>query len=183
MLSSMQYPAARIAGTLVLSLLFSAGLASCGGGGSSEPGQQSTGSPSPPDGSGSPSVPEQPGSPRELPVVELKAGDQSVYAEVADEAAEREKGLMYREGLGEDDGMLFVFSQPTSICMWMQDTYIPLSVAFIDQNGVIVNIADMTPQTTELHCSHGPTRYALEMNQGWFGQRNIQPGSSITGLP
>lgn len=90
---------------------------------------------------------------------------------------------MFRQELAENDGMLFVFSEPTTICMWMQDTYIPLSVAFIDQDGVIVNIEDMEPLTTDLKCSQRLGRYALEMNQGWFARNDVLPGSRIEGLP
>jgi len=85
--------------------------------------------------------------------------------------------------MGPNEGMLFLFPAPASVCMWMKNTYIPLSVAFIDESGKIVNIEDMEPQTTDSHCAKKQVRYALEMNRGWFKQKNIKPGSAIEGLP
>lgn len=115
--------------------------------------------------------------------VSLKAGGRTVRAEVAATDAERERGLMYRKSLPENSGMLFVFDRPARSCMWMKNTAIPLSVAFIDYDGNIVNIEEMKPFTTESHCSAGWIRYALEMNAGWFGKNGLKPGSQIGGLP
>lgn len=118
-----------------------------------------------------------------FPVISLTAGIHLIKAEVATKEAERQQGLMLRERMGPNEGMVFVFDAPAGVCMWMKNTYIPLSVAFIDESGKIVNIEDMQPQTTDSHCAKKPIRYALEMNQGWFKQRNIKPGSVIEGLP
>lgn len=96
---------------------------------------------------------------------------------------ERAEGLMMRSGLAANQGMLFDYKVPTAVCMWMKNTLIPLSVAFIDSDGVIVNIEDMSPQTLTEHCSRKPIRFALEMNRGWFAERNIRPGGRIKGLP
>lgn len=118
-----------------------------------------------------------------LPVVTLTAGMNLIRAEVAARDADRQQGLMYREKMGANEGMVFVFDGPAQVCMWMKNTLIPLSVAFIDERGTIVNIEDMQPQTTDSHCARKPIRYALEMNQGWFRQKNIKPGMAIGGLP
>lgn len=118
-----------------------------------------------------------------FPVVSLTAGMHVIRAEVAATEAERQQGLMYREKMGPNEGMVFLFGAPASVCMWMKNTFIPLSVAFIDEQGKIVNIEDMQPQTTDSHCAKKPVRYALEMNQGWFRQKNIKPGMQIEGLP
>lgn len=117
-----------------------------------------------------------------LPAVELGAGMYRIRAEVADTPGTRMVGLMKRTSLAENAGMLFVFEQAAIQCMWMKDTLIPLSVAFVDEAGTIVNIADMQPQTEESHCAAKPARYALEMNQGWFARRGIKPGDTLRGL-
>lgn len=118
-----------------------------------------------------------------FPVTTLNAGMHVIKAEVAASDAEREQGLMFREKMGQNEGMLFVFPAPASVCMWMKNTLLPLSVAFMDEHGKIVNIEDMKPQTLDSHCSNKPVRYALEMNQGWFKQKGIKPGNAIEGLP
>lgn len=118
-----------------------------------------------------------------FPVISLNAGIHLIKAEVAARDAERQQGLMFREKLGPNEGMVFLFEAPAGVCMWMKNTLIPLSVAFIDDGGKIVNIEDMQPQTTNSHCAKKPVRYALEMNLGWFKQKNIKPGSVIDGLP
>lgn len=115
--------------------------------------------------------------------IRLKAGKQIIHAEVAATDAERERGLMYRKSLPKNSGMLFVFDRPARSCMWMKNTAIPLSVAFIDGDGVIVNIEEMAPFTTESHCSAGWIRYALEMNARWFDKNGLKPGNRIAGLP
>lgn len=118
-----------------------------------------------------------------FPVISLSAGVHVIKAEVAAREAERQQGLMFREKMGPNEGMVFLFDAPASVCMWMKNTFIPLSVAFIDASGKIVNIEEMEPQTTDSHCAKKPVRYALEMNRGWFKQKNIKPGSVIEGLP
>ncbi|SNS36411.1 hypothetical protein SAMN06265795_102386 [Noviherbaspirillum humi] len=118
-----------------------------------------------------------------FPVISLNAGMYVIRAEVAARDAERQQGLMFREKMGANEGMVFLFEAPAGVCMWMKNTLIPLSVAFIDENGQIVNIEDMQPQTLDSHCARKPVRYALEMNQGWFKSKNIKPGMRIEGLP
>jgi len=115
--------------------------------------------------------------------IPLTAGMHVIQAEVAATDAERQQGLMYREKMGPNEGMVFLFEAPAGVCMWMKNTLIPLSVAFIAEDGKIVNIEDMQPQTMDSHCAKKPVRYALEMNKGWFKQKNIKPGSVIHGLP
>jgi uncharacterized membrane protein (UPF0127 family) len=115
--------------------------------------------------------------------VKLSAGIYVIQAEVAATEAERQQGLMMRTRLGNNEGMVFDFGAPAGVCMWMKNTLIPLSVAFIDTEGKIVNIEDMQPETTDSHCAKKVVRYALEMNQGWFKQKNIKAGSKIEGLP
>ncbi len=116
---------------------------------------------------------------------ELAAGMRLIKAEVAASEAERQQGLMHREKMEPNSGMVFVFGQPAGQCMWMKNTRLPLSVAFIDEAGKIVNIEDMQPQTLDNHCSTKgvPVKYALEMNLGWFKKHNIKPGTTIQGLP
>lgn len=118
-----------------------------------------------------------------FPVVSLTAGMHIIKAEFASTEKERQQGLMFRKKMGHNEGMVFLFDAPGNACMWMKNTFIPLSVAFIDDSGKIVNIEDMQPQTTESHCAKKPVRYALEMNAGWFKQKNIKPGAIIKGLP
>ena len=115
--------------------------------------------------------------------VTLRAGKKTIHAEVASTDVQREQGLMHRKSLPENNGMLFVFDRPARSCMWMKNTLIPLSVAFIDYDGTIVNIEEMAPMTTDSHCSAGWIRYALEMNAGWFRKNGLKPGSRISGLP
>ncbi len=117
-----------------------------------------------------------------LPVKPLSAGIYLIQAEVADTDAARQRGLMMRKHMASNEGMVFDFGESAAVCMWMKNTLIPLSVAFIDASGQIVNIEDMQPQTLESHCAKKPVRYALEMNQGWFKQKNIQAGFKIGGL-
>ena len=124
-----------------------------------------------------------PASPRaELPAVPLSAGMHAIRAEVADSMGARMQGLMYRKSMPQNGGMVFVFDEAAIHCMWMKNTYIPLSVAFIDDAGAIVNIEDMEPRTEQSHCARRPVRFALEMNKGWFTQRGIKPGAKLRGL-
>ena len=113
---------------------------------------------------------------------ELTAGMHRIVAEVAADDAARQQGLMFREKMATNAGMVFVFDQVAKQCMWMKNTLVPLSVAFIDEQGRIVNIEDMQPQSLDNHCSSKPVKYALEMNLGWFKQRHIKPGMQIGGL-
>ena len=118
-----------------------------------------------------------------MPVISLTAGMYVIKAEVASNATERERGLMFREQMQPNEGMVFVFDKPHVVCMWMKNTLLPLSVAFIDKNGKIINIENMQPLSTDPHCAKAPAYYALEMNQGWFKKKNIKPDSKIEGLP
>lgn len=119
----------------------------------------------------------------QFPTTKLNAGMHLIQAEVAQTDLQRQQGLMHREKMASNHGMVFVFDQPTTQCMWMKNTPLPLSVAFIDAEGKIVNIEDMQPKTLDSHCSAKPVKYALEMNLGWFKQKNVKPGSTIGGLP
>jgi uncharacterized protein len=118
-----------------------------------------------------------------LPIIELTAGINVIKAEVAANNVHRQQGLMHRVKMAPNEGMLFIYDAPAKACMWMKNTVIPLSVAFIDEDGKIVNIEDMKPHTTDSHCGKKQVRYALEMNQGWYQQKNIKAGSLIQGLP
>jgi uncharacterized protein len=117
-----------------------------------------------------------------LPVTELRAGMHLIRAEVASDVSTRSRGLMHRKGLAPNAGMLFIFDGPSQQCMWMKNTYIPLSVAFLDEQGTIINIADMQPHSEQTHCSARPALYALEMTRGWFAERGIKPGAKLGGL-
>ena len=118
----------------------------------------------------------------ELPVVELTAGMHLIKAEFADTFPARTRGLMYREKLAPNAGMLFRFDESALQCMWMKNTLIPLSVAFLDDAGAIINIVDMQPHNEQSHCAARPSRYALEMNRGWFAERGIKPGAKLRGI-
>jgi uncharacterized membrane protein (UPF0127 family) len=119
----------------------------------------------------------------QFPIVPLTAGMHVIQAEVAVSEPQRQQGLMFREKLGPNSGMVFLFNAPAQVCMWMKNTPLPLSVAFIDERGKIINIEDMQPQTLNSHCANGLAAYALEMNKGWFAQKNIKPGTTIANLP
>ncbi|MBV8625864.1 MAG: DUF192 domain-containing protein [Herbaspirillum sp.] len=120
---------------------------------------------------------------RKFPTTQLNIGIHLIKAEVAQTEAEREQGLMFREKMADNEGMLFLFGAPAGVCMWMKNTLIPLSVAFMDEKGVIINIEEMKEQTLDSHCAKRGAVYALEMNKGWFKQKNIKPGTKIDGLP
>ena len=117
-----------------------------------------------------------------FPLTKLQVGMHVIEAEVAATQAARMQGLMYRQDMGTGQGMAFVFDGNSQQCMWMRNTLLPLSVAFLDANGRIINIEDMTPQTEDNHCSSKPAKYALEMNQGWFAKRGVRAGDVIKGL-
>jgi len=117
-----------------------------------------------------------------LPTIQLTAGMHIVRAEVAYDFESRGRGLMFRESLEPNHGMLFVFDEAAEQCMWMKNTLIPLSVAFIAGDGTIVNIADMKPKDETTHCARRPVPYALEMQRGWFASHGIRAGQKIGGL-
>lgn len=114
-----------------------------------------------------------------LPRIEITAGMHRIEAQVAASPQERQTGLMHRKEMPAHEGMLFVFEQPATQCFWMRNTLLPLTAAFVADDGTIVNLADMKPQTEDSHCSAKPVRYVLEMNQGWFAQKGINPGSKL----
>jgi len=120
--------------------------------------------------------------PGPLRKVDLSIDMRVIHAEVADTVAARMQGLMYRTSLAPNSGMLFVYEQPAMECMWMKNTLVPLSVAFMDGKGTIINIARMQPQTEVSHCTEQPASYALEMEQGWFARNGIRPGAVLLGL-
>lgn len=118
-----------------------------------------------------------------LPTRELQLGPFTVQAELAATPQARAQGLMYRESLPPDHGMLFVFASPGFHCFWMKNTPLPLSIAFFDAEGTLVNLADMTPHSEGSHCPAGPAAYALEMTRGWFTDRGVKPGWKLQGMP
>ena len=118
----------------------------------------------------------------EMPRMELSAGFHRIEAEVAANQENRALGLMHRKSMGSNQGMLFVFPVAARHCMWMRNTLIPLAVAFLDDEGRIINVEEMKPQTENNHCARVPARYALEMNLGWFAQRGLKPGVRLGGL-
>ncbi len=124
----------------------------------------------------------RPGLADELPRVDLTAGFYRIQAEVAARDPDRMQGLMHRRSMPANHGMLFVFAQAARHCMWMRNTLLALSVAFLDDEGRILNIEDMQPQTEDNHCAAKTARYALEMNLGWFADKGIKPGTRIGGL-
>ena len=117
-----------------------------------------------------------------LPLAELGAGMYRIEAEVAHTDETRQIGLMNRAKMPLHRGMVFVFPEARAHCMWMKNTLLPLSVAFLDDEGRVINIEDMQPQTTDNHCAAGPARFALEMNLGWFGERGIKAGDMLRGF-
>ncbi len=119
----------------------------------------------------------------DLPRVRLSAGMHQIDAQVAQTAGQRATGLMFRKEMPQHEGMLFVFEQPSRQCFWMMNTLLPLATAFVEDDGTVVNIAEMKPLSTESHCSAKPVRYVLEMNQGWFAKKGIRPGMKLAGEP
>lgn len=118
----------------------------------------------------------------DMPRMNLNIGMYRIDAEVASDQANRMQGLMHRRSMAQHQGMLFVFPEVAVHCMWMRNTFLPLSVAFLDESGKILNIEDMAPQTENNHCAARPARYALEMNKGWFTSKKIKPGTVIQGV-
>ena len=125
----------------------------------------------------------QPLTAAQLPRIELRIGSTTLTAEVAADDASRSQGLMFRESLPSDHGMLFVFQDASQYCFWMKNTVVPLTIAFIDASGHIINLADMRPLSLDTHCSLAPALYALEMEQGWFQRHKLTPGTKVQGLP
>ena len=121
--------------------------------------------------------------PQKLPAIKLNAGIHVISAELATTSEQREIGLMFRPAMGANEGMLFVFDRAGQQCFWMKNTLIPLSAAFIADDGSIVNVEAMKPQTLDGHCSAQPVRFVLEMNDGWFAKRGIKPGAKLRGTP
>lgn len=121
--------------------------------------------------------------PQSLPTINLTAGMYIIHAELATTERERAIGLMFRDSMPQQAGMLFAFEEPGVQCFWMRNTLIPLSAAFIEDDGTIVNIVEMQPRTEDSHCSEKPVRFVLEMNKGWFDKRGFKPGMRIAGAP
>ena len=122
-------------------------------------------------------------APQELPSIRINAGIHNITAQLAQTPQQREIGLMFRTSMGTNDGMLFAFEQAGQQCFWMKNTLIPLAIAFIADDGSVVNIASMKPQTLDGHCSDASVRFVLEMNEGWFAKRGIKAGSKLRGAP
>jgi hypothetical protein len=123
----------------------------------------------------------QPAPQINLPRIKLTAGMHVIDAQVALTPEQRQIGLMQRKDMPQHEGMLFVFEQASQQCFWMKNTLLPLTAAFVADDGTIVNLADMKPQTTDPHCSAKPVRYVLEMNKGWFAKKGIKPGNKLAG--
>ena len=116
-----------------------------------------------------------------LPRATLNAGMHLLQVQLAQDIDQRQIGLMWRKEMPQNEGMLFIFEQPGVQCFWMRNTLLPLTAAFVMDDGTIVNLADMKPMNDDSHCSKKPVRFVLEMNQGWFAKRNIQAGFKLTG--
>ena len=114
--------------------------------------------------------------------ITISSGMHRLDVQVAATAAQRQIGLMFRKDMPQHEGMIFVFEQATQQCFWMKNTLLPLSAAFIADDGTIINIEDMKPQTLDAHCSAKPVRYVLEMNQGWFAKKSLKAGSKLGGV-
>ena len=118
-----------------------------------------------------------------LPRVKLTAGMHAIDAQVAATNEQRMTGLMHRKDMPQNEGMLFVFEAPSQQCFWMKNTLLPLAIAFVADDGTIVNIDEMKAQTLDSHCSAQPVRYVLEMNTGWFARKGIKAGAKLRGAP
>ena len=129
------------------------------------------------------SVHAQTGPQPKLPITKLSAGMHLIQAEVAQAPEQQMVGMMFRREMGNNEGMLFVNADAGVRCFWMRNTLLPLSIAFIADDGTVVNVAEMAPRSDESHCSAKPVRFALEMNRGWFAKRGIVAGSKLRGLP
>ena len=118
-----------------------------------------------------------------LPTIDLQAGMHIIKTELAISPEQQATGMMFRREMGTNEGMLFVNDEPAQRCFWMRNTLVPLSIAFLADDGTVVNVADMEPQSERSHCSAKPVRFALEMNRGWFAKRGIKAGSQLKGRP
>jgi len=119
----------------------------------------------------------------QLQRIPLSVGIHQIDTQLAVTSEQREIGLMFRKEMPQNEGMLFIFENPTRLCFWMKNTLLPLTAAFIADDGTIVNLENMKPQTLDSHCSTKPVRFVLEMNQGWFAKKGVKPGSKISGRP
>ena len=119
----------------------------------------------------------------DLSRVTIGAGMHQIDAQVAATDEQRATGLMFRKQMPQHEGMLFIFERPSQQCFWMKNTLLPLSAAFVDDDGTVINVEDMKPQTLDSHCSARPVRFVLEMNQGWFAKKGIKPGARLAGAP
>jgi len=117
----------------------------------------------------------------DLQRTQLSVGLYKIDAQVAQTPLQREIGLMFRKAMPQAEGMIFVFDQPATQCFWMRNTLLPLTAAFVADDGRIVNLVDMQPMTENSHCSEEPVRFVLEMNQGWFAKKNIKKGTKLGG--
>ena len=124
------------------------------------------------------------GSPQlNLPRTQITVGMYLIDTQVAATPEQRAMGLMFRPQMPPSEGMLFIFNSPSEQCFWMKNTLLPLTAAFVADDGTIVNLADMKPQTLDSHCSAKPVRFVLEMNQGWFDKKGIKAGFKLLGKP
>ena len=116
-------------------------------------------------------------------MLSLKIGGKQLRVEVAASDEKRQNGLMFREGLEQNAGMLFIFEDSVPRSFWMKNTSIPLSIAYLDESRRILNIEDMNPHDLKGVPSRGPAKYVIEANKGWFEENNISPGALVEGLP
>lgn len=127
---------------------------------------------------------EAPAPQPKLPTVTLTIGDKTLTAEVADEPAEMETGMMMRTRMADGEGMVFVLGTPQKASFWMQNTLIPLSIAYVNATGLILEIHDLKPRDeTPVQSSFDTISYAIEVPQGWFLRNGILPGTMVKGLP
>jgi uncharacterized protein len=119
----------------------------------------------------------------DLQRIKLGAGMHQIDVQLAMSPEQKQTGLMWRKEMPQHEGMLFVFDMPSKQCFWMKNTLLPLTAAFVADDGTIVNLVDMKPQTLDSHCSTKPVRYVLEMNKGWFAKKGIKAGAKLTGVP
>lgn len=119
----------------------------------------------------------------QLPETSLQFGDEKLYVDIAATDRERQRGMMSRTELGESEGLLFIFPDAGKKCLWMRSTPLPLSAAFVDSEGYVLNIEKMQPESEDIHCSEGNAKYAVETHQGWFERRGVNVGDKVGGLP
>ena len=119
----------------------------------------------------------------DLPRTKLSAGFHQIEVQVASTPSQQATGLMFRAEMPQHEGMLFIFPEPKQQCFWMKNTLIPLTAAFVADDGTVVNLEDMQPQTTQSHCSAKPVRFVLEVNQGWFMKKGLKAGMRLVGPP